>query len=137
MSESASVLQPIAQMLPGAFFRAHRSETVAAMLRVLDSGWYIAGEEVRSFEEEFARHFEFAAAAGVANGTDAIAIALRALCVGPGDRVATVSHTAVATVAAIEMVGAIPVFVDIVPSTYTMDPDSLVRVIFSFGRLND
>jgi dTDP-4-amino-4,6-dideoxygalactose transaminase len=133
MSEPASALRSIAQMLPGAFFDAHRSETAAAMLRVVDSGWYVLGEEVRCFEEEFARHFGFAAAVGVANGTDAIALALRSLGVRPGDRVATVSHTAVATVAAIEMAGAVPVFVDIVPSTFTMDPDSLARTLDGFN----
>ena len=66
---------------------------------------------------------------GVANGTDAIALALRTFGIGFGDRVATVSHTAVATVAAIEMVGAAPVFVDICSDTYTMDPEALARTL--------
>jgi dTDP-4-amino-4,6-dideoxygalactose transaminase len=129
MSEALRPSQNIPQMRPGAFFEEHRSEVMAAVARVLDSGWYILGGEVEAFEKEFARQFGFAAAVGVANGTDAIALALRCLGIGGGDRVATVSHTAVATVAAIEMVGASPVFVDIVPDTYTMDPEALSRTL--------
>jgi dTDP-4-amino-4,6-dideoxygalactose transaminase len=133
MSDAARTLQEIPQANPGAFFLKHRDEVMSAMARVLDSGWYILGSEVRAFEQEFARQFEYAGATGVGNGTDAIALALGALGVGRGDRVATVSHTAVATVAAIEMVGAAPVLVDIDPRNYTMDPESLVRTLETRG----
>jgi len=133
MSEALSAVRPVAQMLPGAFYAEHRTEVAAALLRVVESGWYVLGEEVRNFEDEFAKHFGFHSAVGVANGTDAIARALRALGVGPGDRVATVSHTAVATVAAIEMAGAFPVLVDINEDTYTIDPSSLDRTIHEVG----
>jgi dTDP-4-amino-4,6-dideoxygalactose transaminase len=129
MSEAIRPLPNIPQMRPGAFFEEHRAEVMTAVVRVLDSGWYILGGEVKAFEEEFARQFNFGSAAGVGNGTDAIALALRSLGVGRGDRVATVSHTAVATVAAIEMVGAAPVFVDITSDTYTMDPAALSRTL--------
>jgi dTDP-4-amino-4,6-dideoxygalactose transaminase len=129
MSKLTAVLPNIPQMLPGAFFEAHREEILAAMTRVLDSGWYILGREVRSFEEEFAAHFGFGAAVGVANGTDAIELALRCLGVGRGDLVATPSHTAVATAAAIEAAGALPVFVEIDPETYAIDPSSLERTV--------
>jgi dTDP-4-amino-4,6-dideoxygalactose transaminase len=132
MFDNSPTIRPVPQMRPGAFFEAQRDEIAAAMLRVLDSGWYVLGSEVSGFEQEFARHFGFAAAAGVANGTDAIALALRALGIGRGERVATVSHTAVATVAAIEMAGAVPVFVEIDPDTYTMSPESLARVCDRF-----
>jgi dTDP-4-amino-4,6-dideoxygalactose transaminase len=135
MSESTRPFPNIPQMRPGAFFEEHRQEVMAAMVRVLDSGWYILGGEVEAFEKEFARHFNFGGAAGVANGTDAIALALRTIGVGRGDRVATVSHTAVATVAAIEMVGAVPVFVDITSDTYTMDADALVRTLEALGPI--
>ena len=101
MSEAPRSLPKIPQTAPRAFFDEHRQEVIDAMVRVLDSGWYILGEEVKAFEQEFARQFGFGDAVGVANGTDAIALALRCLGIGPGDRVATVSHTAVATVAAI------------------------------------
>lgn len=121
----------IPQMSPGAFFEDHRQEVTDAVVRVLESGWYILGAEVRAFEEEFARHFDFNGAVGVANGTDAIALALRCLGIGAGDRVATVSHTAVATVAAIEMVGASPLFVDVNSDTYTMDPEALAQTLDS------
>jgi dTDP-4-amino-4,6-dideoxygalactose transaminase len=120
-------------MNPGAFFEQHRSEVTSAMASVLDSGRYILGREVEAFEHEFARQFGYRAAVGVGNGTDAITLALRALGVGKGDRVATVSHTAVATVAAIEIAGAVPVFVDIAPHTYTMEPASLSRTLEARG----
>src|SRR5215471_993544 len=129
MSETLRAVINVPQASPGAFFTEHREEVAKAVSRVLDSGWYILGTEVETFEEEFARQFDFAGAVGVGNGTDAIALALRSIGIGPGDRVATVSHTAVATVAAIEMVGGIPVFVDIIPGGYTMDPTSLLRTI--------
>jgi dTDP-4-amino-4,6-dideoxygalactose transaminase len=135
MSESTRPLPNIPQMRPVAFFEEHRQEVMAAVVRVLDSGWYILGGEVEAFEKEFALHFDFGGAAGVANGTDAIALALRTIGVGRGDRVATVSHTAVATVAAIEMVGAAPVFVDITSDTYTMDADALVRTLEAQGPI--
>lgn len=122
-------LRHIPQMSPRAFFDEHRQEILGAMVRVLDSGKYILGEEVRAFEQEFARQFGFAEAVGVASGTDSIALALRALGVQRGERVVTVSHTAVATVAAIEMAGAVPVFADISANTYTLDPDSLARTL--------
>jgi dTDP-4-amino-4,6-dideoxygalactose transaminase len=125
----------VPQACPGAFFAEHRSEVITAIARVLDSGRYVLGTEVESFEQEFARRFSFAAAVGVANGTDAITLALRALGVGRGDRVATVSHTAVATVAAIEMAGALPVFVDVSSDTYTMDPEALLRTLEAQERI--
>ena len=73
-------------------------EVDAAIQRVLDSGWYVLGKEVKAFEEEFASfHGENLHAVGVANGTDAIALCLRSLGLGLGDEVITPSHTAVAT----------------------------------------
>jgi len=122
-------------MRPGAFFESVKSETLAAMQRVIESGWYILGEEVQSFEREFCSHFHFAHSVGVANGTDALAIALRALGIGSGDRVATVSNTAVATVAAIEMAGARPVFVEIDATSYTMSSVSLARTLEAFDSI--
>jgi dTDP-4-amino-4,6-dideoxygalactose transaminase len=129
MFEAVRSLPNIPQTSPRAFFEEHRQEMLSALVRVLDSGRYILGAEVAAFEQEFARQFDFGDAVGVANGTDAIALALRSLGVGPGDRVATVSHTSVATVAAIEMAGASPVFVDISSDTYTLDPASLARTL--------
>lgn len=99
-------------------------ELNAAALRALNSGWYILGPELAAFEAEFAAYHGVAHAVGVANGTDAIELALRAGGVGPGDEVITVSHTAVPTVCAVERAGATPVLVEINPDTYTMDPDA-------------
>jgi dTDP-4-amino-4,6-dideoxygalactose transaminase len=114
-------------------YRRQGEEITAAMRRVAASGWYILGSEVAAFESEFSRELGYAHAAGVANGTDALALCLMALGIQRGDKVATVSHTAVATVAAIEMVGAHPVLVDIDPATYTMDPVALERSMRAFA----
>jgi dTDP-4-amino-4,6-dideoxygalactose transaminase len=110
-------------------YLALKRELDEAVARVLDSGWYILGSEVAAFEAEFAAYIGVGHAVGVANGTDALALALSGLGVGAGDAVATVSHTAVATVAAIEMAGATPVLVDIDPLRFTLDADALEQVM--------
>ncbi|MGA2585577.1 MAG: DegT/DnrJ/EryC1/StrS family aminotransferase [Candidatus Aminicenantales bacterium] len=115
----------VPQTDPKAGYLAHQAEIDSAIQRVLNSGWYILGREVESFEQEFAAYIGVHHAVGVANGTDALELSLRACDVGPGDLVFTVSHTAVATVAAIELAGATPVLVDIDPVSYTMDTNSL------------
>jgi len=97
-------------------------ELAAATQRVLNSGWFILGPEVEAFEAAFAAYHDVAHAVGVASGTDALELTLRAASIGPGDEVITVSHTAVATVCAIERAGATPVLVDVDPDTYTMNP---------------
>jgi dTDP-4-amino-4,6-dideoxygalactose transaminase len=119
----------IPQANPGAGYRALKAEIDEAVARALASGWYILGNEVRAFEAEFAAWLGAGAVIGCGNGTDAIALALRGLGIGSGSTVVTVSHTAVATVAAIEMTGATPLLVDIDPIHYTMDPDALRRVL--------
>ena len=106
-----------------------RAEIDAATARVLAGGWYILGPEVSAFEAEFAAYLGAGHAVGVASGTDAVLLALRALGVGPGDEVITVAHTAVATVAAIALAGATPCFVDIDTATYTLDPGRLEAAI--------
>ena len=124
-----SLMPPIPQTDPKRNYQAHKASIDAAIQHVLDSGWYILGKEVETFEREFASYIGVGHAIGVANGTDALELALRACGVGPGDLVFTVSLTAVATVAAIELVGAIPVLVDIDPVTYTMDPACLENAL--------
>jgi len=114
---------------PSVGVHKHRAAIDAAIRRVLDGGWYILGEEVRAFEQEFARFCGTAEAVGVSSGTDGLALALAALGVGAGDEVVTVSHTAVATVSAIVQLGAVPVLIDIDPGTYTMDPALLEGAI--------
>ena len=110
-------------------YQHHKEEIDAAITWVLESGRYILGDQVRSFEEEFARSIGVNYGIGVGNGTDAITLALKACGIGPGDEVITVPHTAVATVAAIELSGATPVLVDISPNTYTLAPDFLQEAI--------
>lgn len=104
-------------------------ELSAATRRVLDSGWFILGPEVEAFESEFAAYHGVKHAVGVANGTDAIELALRAAGIGPGAEVITVAHTAVATITAIERTGAVPVMVDINPQTYVIDPAAVEAAI--------
>lgn len=89
------------------------------------------GPEVSAFEEEFARYIGSRFAIGVGSGTEALHLGLRACGVGPGDEVVTVSHTAVATVAAVELSGARAVLVDVDPATCTMDPALLEKAISS------
>ncbi|HKZ84802.1 MAG TPA: DegT/DnrJ/EryC1/StrS family aminotransferase [Anaerolineae bacterium] len=110
---------------PQAQYAAHRAEIDSAIARVLDAGHYILGEETRAFEREFAEYVGVEHAIGAGSGTEALHLALRACGIGPGDEVVTVSHTAVATVAAIELAGAAPVLVDIDPHAYTLDPQQL------------
>lgn len=109
--------------------RALQPEIQEALQRVLKSGQYILGPEVEAFESEFANYIGTDHAVGVANGTDALALSLRALGIGAGDEVITVSHTAVATVAAIEQAGATPVLVDVEPRFLTLDPDKLEELL--------
>jgi dTDP-4-amino-4,6-dideoxygalactose transaminase len=115
----------IPQTDPKAAYLEQQAEIDAAIARQLVSGWYILGQEVAGFEAEFAAFLGLGHAVGVANGTDALVLALKALGIGPGDKVATVAHTAVATVVAVEQAGAVPVLVDIDPLTYTLDPAAL------------
>lgn len=128
-AEARRVPDPILQSNPKAGYLAHREEIDAALLRVANSGWYILGQEVEAFEAEFAAYHGLAHAVGVASGTDALELALRGCGIGPGDAVFTVSHTAVATVAAIERCGAVPVLIDIDPETYTLSPDALAQAL--------
>jgi len=126
----------IPQSSPLANYLSHKDEIDAALKRTLESGWYILGQEVESFEKEFATYLGAGHAVGVNSGTDALYLALRACEVGPGDEVLTVSHTAGATAAAIEQCGATPVFVDIEPATFTIDVGQLADTIKKHrGRL--
>jgi dTDP-4-amino-4,6-dideoxygalactose transaminase len=108
---------------------AHKSEIDRAVERVLDRGWYILGEEVKAFEAEFATYIGVGYGVGVGSGTEGLHLALIACGIEPGDEVITVSHTAVATVAAVELAGAKPVLVDIEPDFYTVDPHKIETAI--------
>ncbi|GFP34449.1 UDP-2-acetamido-2-deoxy-ribo-hexuluronate aminotransferase [Candidatus Hakubella thermalkaliphila] len=110
-------------------YAALREEIDAALQSVLKGGQFILGENVRLFEEEFSSYCGARFAVGVGSGTEALHLALLACGIGSGDEVITVPNTAVATVAAISLVGACPVFVDVDPRTFTMDPDKIEEKI--------
>ncbi len=103
-------------------YKTIQPEIDAAVSRVLASGWYILGNEGAQFEQEFATYCGTNHAVGVANGTDALALALAALDIGPGDDVITVANAGIYQITAILQCGARPVFVDIDPESYTLDP---------------
>src|ERR1700730_6840134 len=120
---------PVRQTDPRAGYLAQRTAVEAAIARVLGSGLYILGNEVEALEALFADFIGVAHAVCCANGTDAIELALRACSIGAGDLVFTVSHTAVATVAAIERAGATPVLIDIEADGFAMDPAELEQAL--------
>ena len=105
----------------GAAYRELKTEIDAAVMRVLESGWYILGPEVEAFEEEWAAYCEADYAVGVANGLDALVLALRALDIGPGDEVIVPSNTYIATWLAVSAVGALPVPVEPDCATHNID----------------
>lgn len=114
-----------------AHYLAYKSDIDTAVLRVLNSGYFILGPELKRFEEEFAAFLGVKYAVGCASGTEAIYLALAAAGVTPGDQVITVAHTAVPTISAISMAYAEPVFVDIDPLTYVMDVSKVEAKITS------
>lgn len=122
-------MNPIPLVNLAADYHQAQSEIDEAIQRVLTGGWYILGQETAAFEAEFAAYCGVAHAVGVGNGTDAILLALRALGIGPGDEVITVAHTAVATVAAVELAGARPILVDVDPTTATLNPTQVEAAI--------
>lgn len=107
---------------PKAQYLSYKKEIDEAISRVLKSGFYILGDEVVKLEKEFADFIGVSFGIGTGSGTEALHLALSACGIGPGDEVITVSHTAVATVAAIELTGATSHFVDIEPQFYTIAP---------------
>jgi dTDP-4-amino-4,6-dideoxygalactose transaminase len=110
-------------------YRSIKPEIDAAVLRVLDSAQFILGEEVVAFEREFAAYAGAKECVALNSGTSALHVALLAAGVGPGDEVVTVPFTFVATAAAIIYAGAKPVFVDVDPMTYCMDPGKVEDAI--------
>src|SRR5438067_4826055 len=106
-----------------------KAEILAAFEEVLEGMHLFLGPQLQAFEHAFAAYCGCSYGIGVSSGTDALALALRACDIGPGDEVITVSNTFIATVEAIAMVGATPVFVDIDPETYLMDWHQLSTVL--------
>lgn len=114
---------------PQANYFALQAEIDTAIRTVLEGSAYILGQPVDRFERDFAAYVGVGHGVGVNNGTDALHLAIRSLGIGSGDEVITVSHTAVATVAAIRMSGATPVLVDVDMTTYTIDPEAVRALI--------
>src|SRR3954464_987398 len=123
-------------------------ELVSSARRVIERGWYVLGSEGADFEKAFAAYCGVAHAIGVANGTDGIELALRAIGVGEGDRVATVANAGFYASTAIHAIGARPLYVDVVAKTHSMNVDCLqrelaqnpVRAVIAthlYGRLAD
>src|SRR6202008_736220 len=106
-----------------------KPEIDAAITQVVDSAHFVLGPQVAAFEERFAAYCDVKHCSAVNSGTSALHLALLAAGVGPGDEVITVSMTFVATTAAILYCGAKPVFVDVDPNTWTMDPNLLQAAI--------
>lgn len=115
-------------------YLAHRDEYLDTLDRVLARGQWILGPEVEAFEREFGEYLGVRHAVGVNSGTDALILALTALGIGPGDEVITVANSAVATVAAVRAVGAIPRFVDLLPGQLVMDPRQAARAVMRRTR---
>ena len=118
----------------GRQYAALQPELEAAALRVLRSGWYVLGPEVRAFEAEWAAFCGAAHCVGVANGTDALHLALRAVGVGAGDEVITVPNAAGYTAFALRLIGARPVYADVDEHIWTLDPRSVERLVTRHTR---
>jgi dTDP-4-amino-4,6-dideoxygalactose transaminase len=105
-----------------AAYQELKAELDDAYFRFMESGWYVLGKELTAFEEEYAHYCEAKHCVGVANGLDALHLALRAMNIGPGDEVIVPSNTYIATWLAVTQVGAIPVAVEPDPATFNLDP---------------
>jgi len=122
MSQPSPVAHvPIPLVNLHAQYHSIKPAVLAAIADVLDGMHLYLGPQVRAFEDEFAAYCGVKHGVGVSNGTDALVVALHALGIGPGDEVITVPNSFIATVEAIALVGATPVFVDVFPQTYTLD----------------
>lgn len=106
-----------------------KEEIDEAIARVLTSGQFILGSEVKQFEEEVANYLGVKHAIGVNSGTDALMIGMRALGIAPGDEVITTPFSFVATAESISNIGAVPVFADIDPHTFNLDPQKILKAI--------
>lgn len=114
--------------------RSIEAELTKAMTGVMDRSQFILGAEVEAFEREFAAYCGASHCIGVGNGTDALFLALKACGIGPGDEVITASHSFVSTGLTISWTGATPVFVEVDPATYTLDPAAVAKGITAKTR---
>ena len=113
----------------GAQYESIRDDVLAAVTRVCDSQRYILGPEVELAEQELAKSLSATHAIGVSSGTDALLVSLMALGVGPGDEVVTSTYSFFASAGSIARLGATPVFVDIDPATFNLDPEGVKAAV--------
>lgn len=118
---------PFLELLPT--YRELQLEMDAAYHRVMESGWYLLGQELEAFETEFARFCGAKQCVGCGNGLDALNLILRAYKIGPGDEVIVPAHTFIATWLAVSYAGARPVPVDVEPVFFNLDPSKIERAI--------
>ena len=116
---------------PKAQYLSHKEEIDLAIQHVLENGNFVLGESVQAFEKEFSAYIGTRYTISVGSGTDALCLALRALGINSGDEVIVPSHTATATISAIVQAEAIPVFADVDPDYWTLDPVSVAKMITS------
>src|SRR5579872_1017608 len=115
-------------------YQTIKQDVLAAIETALEGMQLFLGPQQLAFEQEFAAYCDCRYSISLSNGTDALSLALRACGIGPGDEVITVANTFIATVEAIALVGATPVFVDIEPTSYTMDWRQLDHVLTPHTR---
>ena len=120
---------------PKRSYLRHQDEIDTAIARVLDSGYYIFGEEVLNFERQFADYCGVAHCIGVASGTDALLIALLAADVGPGSEVITAGNAGGYASVSCMLIGAVPVYVDVEPQTLVLDPARVAVAITDRTRV--
>ena len=116
-------------------YKQIETEVVPAVTEAMAAGMFIGGPQVTGFEAEFAHFCDSRYCVGVGSGTDALRFALIAAGIGPGDAVITVPNTFIATTEAISQVGAVPIFVDVDPRTYNMDPQKLTEIVEGHKQL--
>ncbi len=129
LSTNTAGAEPIPFLDLQPVYRAAQADIDAALMRVARSGWFLLGEELKAFEQAYAASVGAAGCAGVANGLDALGLALEALGVGPGDEVIVPSNTYIATWLAVSQCGATPVPVEPTPLTYNLDPARIEAAI--------
>ncbi len=127
--ETASAMKPIQMVDLVGQYQKIKPEVDAALQRVMDTAAFINGPEVKEFEKELAAYLGAKHVIGCANGTDALQIAMMALDLKPGDEVITASFTFVATVEVVALLGITPVFADVLPGTFNLDPADIERKI--------
>jgi dTDP-4-amino-4,6-dideoxygalactose transaminase len=127
--ETAAAMKPIQMVDLVGQYQKIKPEVDAALQRVIDTAAFINGPEVKEFEKELAAYLGVKHVIGCANGTDALQIAMMALDLKPGDEIITCSFTFVATVEVVALLGITPVFADVLPGTYNIDPEDIRRKI--------